>query len=143
MRAALPPGVEGRSVRIQLDGGALQAIPGDERSDVTIEEDKSSAAQALINETPQGRAVPIIFIVIGVLSIPVIWDTVNEMLRREYYGGVVIDGRQTPALITHDKSLPANFVLFIGSDGKSEKYEAKDFSEVMLEKLGSGLTRSR
>jgi hypothetical protein len=134
-QAALPPGVEGRSVRIQLDDGALQMIPGDERADVAVDEDKSPAAQSLIKETPRGRAVPIIFIVVGVLSIPVIWDTILEMLRRQYYGGVVIDGRQTPALITHDKTLPAEMVLFIGSDGKSQRYDAKNIPEDLLLKL--------
>jgi hypothetical protein len=134
-RAALPPGVEGRSVRIQLDDGALQTIPGDERADATAEEDKSEAAQALIKETPKDRAVPIIFVVVAVLSIPVIWDTIREMLRRQYYGGVIVDARQTPALITHDKTLPAEMVLFIGADGKSQEYEAKNFSEDILLKL--------
>jgi hypothetical protein len=134
-RAALPPGLEGRSVRIQLDDGALQVIPGDERADLKVEEDRSAIAQALIQETPRGRAVPIIFIVVGVLSISVIWDTVREMLRREYYGGVVIDARETPALITHDKTLPAEMVLFIGPDGKSERYEARNVSEDLLGKF--------
>lgn len=141
--AALPLGVEGRSVRIQLDQGALQTIPGDERADVKVAEDKSAKAQALIKETPHEKAIPVIYLVIGVLSIPVIWDTVQEMLRREYYGGVIIDARQTPALITHDKSLSARFVLFISADGKSEKYEAKDFSENVLEKLGPSLLKKR
>ena len=89
----------------------------------------------MIKETPPGRAVPIIFIVVGVLSIPVIWDIVREMLRREYYGGVIIDARQTPALITHDKTLPAEIVLFIGPDGKSQRYEAQNISEDLLLKL--------
>ena len=134
-RAALPPGVEGRPVRIQLDDGALQTIPGDERADATVAEDKSAAAQELIRETPQGRAVPVIFVVVGILSIPVIWDTIREMLRRQYYGGVIVDARQTPALITHDKTLPAEIVLFIGADGKSQKYGARNFSEDILLKL--------
>jgi hypothetical protein len=134
-RAALPPGVEGRSVRIRLDDSAIHAIPGDERVDVKVEEDHSSTAQAMILETPKERAVPIILIVVGVLSIPVIWDTVHEMLRREYYGGVVIDARHTPALITHDKILPADTVLFISADGKSERYESRNISEELLGKL--------
>jgi hypothetical protein len=141
--AALPPGVKGRPVRIQLDRGALQIIPEDERANLTVTEDKSAKAQALIKETPHERAIPVIYLVIGALSIPVIWDTVQEMLRREYYGGVIIDARRTPALITHDKSLPARFVLFISADGKSNKYEAKEFSENMLEKLGPSLLKKR
>jgi hypothetical protein len=46
-----------------------------------------------------------------------------------------MDARQTPALIRHDKSVPAAFVLFIGPNGKSEKYESKFFSEDVLSKL--------
>lgn len=51
------------------------------------------------------------------LSIPVIWDTVREMLRREYYGGVIVDARQTPATISYSKALPAQTITFIGPDG--------------------------
>jgi hypothetical protein len=57
-RAAPPPGVKRRPVRIQLNGGALQTIPGDERADVTVEEDKSATAQALIKDAPPGNAIP-------------------------------------------------------------------------------------
>jgi len=70
--AAMPPGVEGRKVQIQLDEGALQRIPGDERADATVTQDESPAAKALIQATPEGRAVPIIYVVVGVLSISVI-----------------------------------------------------------------------
>jgi hypothetical protein len=133
--AGPPPGVETRSVRIQLDDGALQTIPGDERADVTVEEDKSASAQVLIKESPPGRAVPIVYLVVGVLSIPVIWDTVREMLHREYHGGVIIDARKSPALITHDKTLPAKVVLFIGPDGSNQRYEAWNIPEDLLTKL--------
>jgi len=142
-KAALPPGVEGRSVHIQLDEGALQKIPGDERADVSVIEDKSATAQALIKNAPKQKAVPVIYIVVGVLSIPIIWDTLQEMLRRNYYGGCIIDARQTPALIRHDKSVPAAFVLFISPDGKSEKYESRFFSEGMLRKLLPQLSEPR
>jgi hypothetical protein len=94
--AAVPQGVEARPVRIQLDSGALQQIPGDERADLQVNQDSSPPAQALIRATPPGRAIPLIFVVVGILSIPVIWDTIREMLRRDYYGGVLIDARQTP-----------------------------------------------
>jgi hypothetical protein len=121
--------------RIQLDSGTLQVIPGDERADVRVEEDRSVAAKTLVEHSPPGRAIPIIYIVVGVLSLPVIWDTVREMLRREYYGGVIIDARQAPASITHDKTLPAGIVLFIGPDGNSKKYEAPNIPEDLLLKL--------
>ena len=106
-KAAVPPGVEARRVRIQLDEGALNKIPGDERTSLQEQQDSSTTARSLIRNTPPGRAIPIIFVVVGVLSIPVIWNTIREMLRRDYYGGVLIDGRQTPALIISQKSLPA------------------------------------
>jgi hypothetical protein len=133
--AAVPQGVESRQVRIQLDGGALQQIPGDERADLKVTQDSSAAAQALIQAAPPGRAIPIIFVVVGILSIPVIWDTIREMLRRNYYGGVLIDARQTPAVITHDKTLPADIVLFIGPNGHSERYESRNVSEELLLKI--------
>jgi hypothetical protein len=107
----------------------LQQIPGDERADLMSKEDTSPGAQALLKETPAGRAIPIIYIVAGILSIPVIWDTIREMLRREYYGGVVIDARQTPAVITHDKALPANIVLFIDPDGHIQRNDFRTLPE--------------
>jgi hypothetical protein len=134
-KAAVPQGVEARRVRIQLDDGALKQIPGDERTDLQVKQDASPAAQALIQATPSGRAIPIIFVVVGILSIPVIWDTIREMLRRDYYGGVLIDARQMPALIVSQKSLPANTILFIGPDGHSTRYEATDVPEDILLKI--------
>src|SRR5690349_60020 len=76
--AAPPPAIEARPVRIQLDDGSLPQIPGDERADLTVTQDTSRAAQALVEAAPPGRAIPIIFVVVGVLSIPVIWDTIRE-----------------------------------------------------------------
>jgi len=134
-KAALPQGVQARRVRIQLDDGALKRIPGDERTDLQVNQDSSPTAQALIRATPPGRAIPIIFVVVGILSIPVIWDTIREMLRRDYYGGVLIDARQTPALITSQQSLPANTILFIGPDGHSTRYESTDVPEDILLKI--------
>jgi hypothetical protein len=136
---ALPPGVEGRRVRIQLDDGALQAIPGDERADVTVTQDTSPAAQALIRATPPERFPPVIYVVVGVLSVPVIWDTIREMLRRDQYGGVLIDARRTPALITYDKTLPADLVLFIDPDGHSQRYESRNIPADLLLKISKAL----
>ena len=57
------------------------------------------------------------------------------MLRRDYYGGVVIDARQTPALITHDKAMPAETILFIEPDGHSVRYESRNVPEDLLSKI--------
>ena len=133
--AAVPPGLEGREVRIQLDDQALQQIPGDERADLTVTQNSSPTAQALIQATPPGRAIPIIYVIVGILSIPVIWDTIREMLRRDRYGGVLIDARQAPALISHDRVLPADTVLFISPDGHPERYTSRNVPEELLLKI--------
>lgn len=130
--AALPPGIEGRPVHIQLDGGALQLIPGDERADARVTRDLSPAAETLIKATPPGRGVPMIYLVIGVLSIPVIWDTIREMLRRDYYGGVLIDARSTPAKISNDRALKADTITFIGPDGKVQNFTSRTVPEDVL-----------
>lgn len=132
---AAPQEVESRHVRIQLDQGALRQIPGDERTDLKVTQDLSPGAEVLIKETPRGRAIPIIYVVVGILSIPVIWDTIREMLRRDYYGGVLIDARGTPALIIYDKKLPADTILFIGPDGHAERYESRSVPEELLLKI--------
>ena len=90
----MPPGVEARRVEIQLDEGALNKIPGDERTSVQERQDLLNDGAKSDPEHSTGRAIPIIFVVVGVLSIPVIWNTIREMLRRDYYGGVLIDGRR-------------------------------------------------
>lgn len=124
-----------RSVRIQLESTALLAIPGDERSGLSVTQDNSPGAQALIKATPPERAIPVIFIVVGLLSIPVIWDTIREMLRRDEYGGVLIDARQSPPSVMHDRSIPADIVLFIDAQGHSTKVESRNVSEDLLAKM--------
>jgi hypothetical protein len=49
-----------------------------------------------------GQALPIIYLIAGVLSLPSIRGAVQEMLRRHEYGGVVIDTRMSPANIRND-----------------------------------------
>ncbi|HXW71132.1 MAG TPA: hypothetical protein VEK34_06805 [Methylocella sp.] len=82
---------------------------------------------------------PIIYLVAGVLSIPSIWSAVQEMLRRQEYGGVVIDTRTTQASIHHDQALQANLVMVIHVDGSTESLRSnlatEDFpKEILLKK---------
>jgi hypothetical protein len=112
---------ESAQIRMQLDQQALNTVPGDERAELQVTEDTSPAAGALKARSPPGKAIPIIYIIIGVLSIPSIWSAVQEMLRRHEYGGVIIDTRTTPANIHHDQALQADLVLVIHPDGSSEK----------------------
>jgi len=111
---------EAAQIRMQLDQQGLNTIPGDERVGLEEKEDTSPEAEALKKRSPPGKAIPIIYLVVGVLSIPSIWGAIQEMLRRHEYGGVVIDMRQTPANIRHDQSLQADLVLVIRTDGSTE-----------------------
>lgn len=129
---------EGVQVRIQLDQQALNTVPGDERADLEVTEDTSPAAEALRKRSPPGKAIPIIYLVVGVLSIPSIWSAVQEMLRRHEYGGVVIDTRTTPANIRHDQSLQADLVMVIRADGTMETIRSTLATEDYLKRILAG-----
>jgi hypothetical protein len=107
-------------IRIQLDQQALNAVPGKERAGLEVREDTSPTAEDLKARSLPGKAVPIIYLIVGLLSLPSIWGTVQEMLRRREYGGVIIDTRMTPANIHHDQSVPADLVLVIKPDGSNQ-----------------------
>jgi hypothetical protein len=111
---------EGAQIRIQLDQQALNTVPGDERADLEVTEDTSPGAQALKARSPPGKAIPIIYLIVGLLSLPSIWGAVQEMLRRREYGGVIIDTRTTPANIHHDQSVQGDLVLVVRADGSTE-----------------------
>jgi hypothetical protein len=111
---------EDAQIRIQLDQQALNTVPGDERADLEVTEDTSPEAQALKARSPPGKAIPIIYLIVGLLSLPSIWGAVQEMLRRREYGGVIIDTRTTPANIHHDQSVQGDLVLVVRADGSTE-----------------------
>ena len=127
-------------VRIQLDQQALNAVPGDERVNLDVREDTSSAAQALKAHSPPGKAVPIIYLIAGNLSLPSIRSAVQEMLRRREYGGVVIDTRASPANIRNDPAAQADTVLVIRADSTTESVRAtlvtEDFLKGVLDYRG-------
>jgi len=58
---------------MQLEQQALITIPGHERARLEVAEDTSPAAEALKEKSPPGKAVPIIYLVAGSLSIPSLW----------------------------------------------------------------------
>jgi hypothetical protein len=126
---------ETAQIRMQLDQQALNTLPGDERAELQVKEDTSPAAEALKKRSPPGKAVPIIFIIAGVLSIPSIWSAVQEMLRRHEYGGVVIDTRTTPANIHHNQALQADMVMVIRADGSVETRQSTLATEGFLKDL--------
>ena len=126
---------ESAQVQIQLDQQALNTLPGDERADLNVQEDTSPSAGALKARSQPGKAIPVIYLVIGVLSIPSIWSAVQEMLRRHEYGGVVIDTRTTPANIHHDQSLQADLVMVIRTDGSMETIRSALATDVYLKRI--------
>ena len=122
-------------VRIQLDQQALNAVPGDERVGLDVTEDTSPAAQALKAHSPPGKAVPIIYLIAGNLSLPSIRSAVQEMLRRHEYGGVVIDTRASPANIRNDPTAQADSVLVIRADGSTESVRSTLVTEDFLKRV--------
>jgi len=120
------------SVWMRTDSAVVQQIPESLRAGLTIHRDSSTEAQQLISKVPPGKAIPVVLIVVGVLSIPVLWNSVQEMLRERNWGGVIIDSRSNPATITNSAKIPANFVFIIDSDGKTTQYNAMNFEEKTL-----------
>lgn len=107
-------------IRIQLDQQAFNTVPGDELDRLEVTEDTSPAAQGLKARSPPGKAVTVIYQIVGSLSLPSVWAAVQEMLRRSEYGGVIIDTQTKPANIHHDQSVQAGLVRVIRPDGSTE-----------------------
>jgi uncharacterized membrane protein YcfT len=91
----------------------------------------------LIRNSPPARAVPIFFIIAGVMAVPVIAQMIREALRQFYYGGVLIDLRLQPP-ITSDLKIPANMVFVINADGKSNQYKSDQLSPELVAGLFKG-----
>lgn len=122
-------------VRIRLDQQALNSVPGDERAGLDVREDTSPAAQALKAHSPPGKAVPIIYLIAGILSLSSIRSAVQEMLRRREYGGVVIDTRARPTNIRNDLAAQPDTVLVIRADGSTESVRATLVTEDFLKDI--------
>jgi hypothetical protein len=82
-----------------------------------------------------GKALPIIYLIAGVLSLPSIRGAVQEMLRRHEYGGVVIDTRTSPANIRNDLTTQADSVLVIRVDGSTESVRSTLVTEDFLKRV--------
>jgi hypothetical protein len=89
----------------------------------------------MVQLSPPQRAVPVILIAVGVLSIPIIWNSIQEMYREYYYGGVLIDLRQTPPLITSSKTIPSDMTFVTDPSGKVTQYKASEFTQDLLKTL--------
>jgi hypothetical protein len=125
-------------VQMRLEDSSLQQIPPSLRQSVAITRDVSAEAHRLKQESPPERGVPVFFILLGALSVPVVWQSMMEMIRQYYYGGVIIDAREKPPLISNSHSVPANMVFFIDANGKARQFRSQDFSEAVLKGLLKG-----
>jgi hypothetical protein len=121
------------TIKLRVDQEVFDAIPFGFRRGLVHQEDKSKQAQDLISSAPPERALPVILIVVGALSIPVVWNSIQEMIREYYYGGVVIDTRSTPPSIVNSKEIPANMIIVIDASGRPTKYDSMAFTQEILQ----------
>jgi len=120
------------TVRIRVDDSVRQSIL---QRRLTIEQDQSDEANELIRRSPPARAVPVIFIIVGAMAVPVILQMVREALRQIYYGGVLIDMRTQPSTVTSDPRVPANMVFVTDSNGKTTQFTSDQLTPAMLGEL--------
>jgi hypothetical protein len=123
------------TVRIRVDDTVRQIIPPILQRKLTIEQDQSEEANELIRRSPPARAVPVIFIIVGAMAVPVVLQMVREALRQIYYGGVLIDMRTQPSTVTSDPRVPGNMVFVIDSNGKASQFTSDQLTPAMLGEL--------
>jgi hypothetical protein len=104
------------TVRIRADESVRALIPTIEQRNLTIEPDRSEAAQTLAQRAPPSKAFPIILIIVGAIAVVELFTMIRELVRQVYYGGVLIDTRSQPPTITNDPTIPADMVFVIGSN---------------------------
>jgi hypothetical protein len=123
------------AVQIRVDDSVRGLVPPVLLNTVRIEPDSSAFAGDLVRRSPPARAVPVIFIIVGTLTVPIVLQMIQELLREAYYGGVVIDARSTPPNITSDPRIPANMVFVTNADGKTNQYTSNQLSTDLLRKI--------
>jgi hypothetical protein len=119
-------------VELRLDTEVFQGIPRNARQKLNAHQDTSAYAEEMIRAVPSQKAVPVILIAVGMLSIPIIWSSIQEMLREYYYGGVLIDTRKNPPSITNSKRIPNDMIFIIDSNGITVKYNSNEFTQSVL-----------
>ena len=85
--------INGRPVRLRVDDFGLASIPTIARKDLNVQRDSSREAEVLGMSAPPQRGLPIFFIVVGLIGISVRYQSILEMIRQTYYGGIHIDTR--------------------------------------------------
>lgn len=116
------------TLRLRLDDSVRAVIPMLLQRDLAIERDQSEEARELARRAPPERAVPVIFILVGALTVPVVLQLLREALRQTYYGGVIIDTRAQPPSVKSDPQIPGSMVFVIDSEGKTTRYTSDQLS---------------
>jgi hypothetical protein len=138
--AAFPVDTRGQqgetvTIRLRVDDSVRQSIPPILQQNLRIELDQSDEANELIRRSPAGRAVPVIFIIVGAMAVPVVLQMMREAVRQFYYGGVLLDLRSQPPSVTSDPKIPANMVFVIDGDGKMSRFTSDQLSPELLASL--------
>jgi hypothetical protein len=120
------------TVRMRVDESVRAAIPLLAQRNLAIEPDRSQEAKDLALRSPPERAVPIMFIVVGALTVPVVLQMIREALRQTYYGGVTIDTRTMPPSVMSDPRIPGNMVFVIETGGKTTRYTSDQLSPELI-----------
>ncbi len=116
------------TVRIRVDDTARAVLRPIEQKNLTIKPDNSQEAKELAERVPPGRALPILVIIAGAIAVTELLKMIQELYRQTYYGGVVIDTRQQPPMISSDPKIPGNMVFVIDAAGKTTQYTGDQFS---------------
>ena len=116
------------NVRIRVDDTARAVLQPVEQRNLTIEPDNSQEAKDLAKRVPAGRALPILVIIAGAIAVTELLRMIKELYRQTYYGGVVIDTRRQPPLISSDPKIPGEMVFVIDAAGKVTQYTGDEFS---------------
>jgi hypothetical protein len=120
------------TIRIRADESVRAKIPPIGEGSLTIEPDQSEEAKDLARRTPPGRAFPIIFTIVGAIALTELLQMIQELLRKTYYGGVLIDMRTQPPSVTSDPKIPANLIFVIDTQGKTSQFTNDQLSLDML-----------
>jgi hypothetical protein len=123
------------TIRIRADESVRAVIPPIVQRNLTIEPDQSEDATSLARRSPRERAVPIIFIIVGAMAVPIVLQMMREALRQTYYGGVMIDMRSQPPDVRSDPRIPGNMVFVVDTDGKTTRYTSEQLSPELLGSL--------
>ena len=129
------------TVRIRFDDQVRVVFPSDQIQLLQILPDTSRDAADLSAHVPPNKGAPVILIALGIVAIPVLWQAILEMRRQTYYGGIVIDARQTPPLISHGLNIPPELILFIHPNGTTERFTPNEFSRNTLDHITSRFAR--